>query len=383
MNALKKMKKVIAALFICLCIGMVSPEAVLQVTAPVEVQAAVKVATPKLVSAKESGKTGAVVKWKSVKGANGYVVYGGTNYSKLKAIKMVTGASKTSYVHTGLKKGKRYYYTVRAYKKVNGKNILSGYDKKGVNVIVGLSSLKLNKTSLTLVEGKSYNLKINGTAIKPVWKSGKSSVASVNSSGKVTAKKSGSATITATLDGKKFSCKVTVKKKASSTSNTTAASYTQLKDYITKHGTTNSSGNKFIKVVGSYKGVEYTWAIVYEKKNDNYLFIMNMDNGDIATSIQMDANVVKSGNVKADYLFLYRSVRGGFETQATFAAKNYTGKNVIPFTVKSTTGGVTNAEMSEVSNLCLQAGFVGWENIVKDRVGISMKKLGFSSYKLP
>ena len=40
-----------------------------------EVQATARVATPKLVSAKASGKSKIVFKWKAVKGASGYTVF--------------------------------------------------------------------------------------------------------------------------------------------------------------------------------------------------------------------------------------------------------------------------------------------------------------------
>lgn len=51
------------------------------------------------------------------------------------------------------------------------------------------------------------------TKQKVVWKSSKISVVSVNSKGKITAKAVGTATVTATVSGKKYSCKVTVKQK--------------------------------------------------------------------------------------------------------------------------------------------------------------------------
>ncbi|HCT91705.1 MAG TPA: hypothetical protein DF613_10060 [Lachnospiraceae bacterium] len=76
--------------------------------------------------------------------------------------------------------------------------------------------LKLSKTTLTLKRGKSYTLKPKFTggsySYKITWKSSKRSVATVNSKGKVVAKKKGDATITAkTFNGKKAVCRVTVK----------------------------------------------------------------------------------------------------------------------------------------------------------------------------
>lgn len=65
----------------------------------------------------------------------------------------------------------------------------------------------------TLVIGQSATLKLNGVLGKASWSSSNKNVATVTSSGKVTAKKIGTTTITAKVDSKKYNCKVTVKKK--------------------------------------------------------------------------------------------------------------------------------------------------------------------------
>ena len=84
-----------------------------------------------------------------------------------------------------------------------------------------IDSITLSKPKLTLKRKKSYTLKV--TKILPasatfykgkkVWKSSKTSVATVNAAGKVTAKKKkGTAYITCTIDGRVSNkCKVTVK----------------------------------------------------------------------------------------------------------------------------------------------------------------------------
>ena len=69
--------------------------------------------------------------------------------------------------------------------------------------------LSLNKTTLSLSKGKTYQLKFNAGS-DAAWKSSNSKVVSVSKTGKITAKANGTATITATLYGKKYICKVTV-----------------------------------------------------------------------------------------------------------------------------------------------------------------------------
>lgn len=73
------------------------------------------------------------------------------------------------------------------------------------------ATVKFNKSKLTLYVGKTYKLKITGTTATITWSSSKKSVATVTKAGKVTAKKAGKTTITATVNGKKYTCKVTVK----------------------------------------------------------------------------------------------------------------------------------------------------------------------------
>lgn len=76
------------------------------------------------------------------------------------------------------------------------------------------ATVKINKKTLTLEVGKTATLKISGTTAKVTWSSSNKAVATVNSKGKVTAKKAGKATITATVNKKKYTCSVTVKKAA-------------------------------------------------------------------------------------------------------------------------------------------------------------------------
>lgn len=76
------------------------------------------------------------------------------------------------------------------------------------------AKIKLNKKKVTLTVGKSVKLKLKGTGQKAKWSSSKESVAMVSSTGKVIAVSVGKAKITAKIKKKKYSCSVTVKRKA-------------------------------------------------------------------------------------------------------------------------------------------------------------------------
>lgn len=70
----------------------------------------------------------ATVKWNRISGASGYTIYRSTSkngsYKKIATIKK---AGTTSYTDSKLTTGKTYYYKVKAYRKVSGKALYSGY----------------------------------------------------------------------------------------------------------------------------------------------------------------------------------------------------------------------------------------------------------------
>ena len=85
-----------------------------------------------------------------------------------------------------------------------------------VTVTNPVTGLSLNKSSVTIAKGKTYTLKATVTPADAqssavTWKSSKTSVATVDKNGKVTAKGVGSTVITvSTANGKTATCKVTV-----------------------------------------------------------------------------------------------------------------------------------------------------------------------------
>lgn len=83
------------------------------------------------------------------------------------------------------------------------------------------SKVKINKTSTTIYVGKTETLKISDTSKTVNWTSSNKNIAIVNSKGKVTAKKTGTATITAKVSGKSYKCKITVKNPSLSKSKAT------------------------------------------------------------------------------------------------------------------------------------------------------------------
>ena len=70
----------------------------------------------------------ATMKWKKVSGVNGYEIYMSTSKNgKYSKVKTITKAKTVKYTKSSLKKNKKYYFKVRAYKTVNGKKIYSSF----------------------------------------------------------------------------------------------------------------------------------------------------------------------------------------------------------------------------------------------------------------
>ena len=84
---------------------------------------------PTLVSVKSS-KSGVTFKWNEVTGASGYLVYRKTGSGDWEEIAKVTGTSTNSYVDKTAKKGKTYYYSVRAY----SGSYKSAYNTSGLKI---------------------------------------------------------------------------------------------------------------------------------------------------------------------------------------------------------------------------------------------------------
>ena len=145
------------------------------------------------------------------------------------------------------------------------------------------STIKLSKTKLTMGLGDSYTLKLAG-AKNPVWKSSNGKIAIVKN-GKVIARKSGKATISATYKGKSYKCVVLVKspKISSAKFSMTVGTKKQVKVLNTINRVAWFTSNKSIavvdkkglvtarkagkvKITGKLHGKNYT-SVITVKKN--------------------------------------------------------------------------------------------------------------------
>ena len=121
------------------------------------------------------------------------------------------------------------------------------------NVVI--KPIKISKTSIVLLKGKTSKLTIANTTEEIIWESSKKSVAEVSSSGKVTAKKKGKAVITATVGNQKKTCQVTVEEPKLSKKNLTMNPGHTYKISLSgcKHSVKWSSGNSSVAKVSNGK----------------------------------------------------------------------------------------------------------------------------------
>lgn len=118
--------------------------------------------------------------------------------------KKVTWSSSNRAVATVSKSGKvsaKSPGSATIYASVSGKKLSSK-----------ITVIKISTTSATLTVGSTKTLSVSGTKNAISWSSSSKSIATVSASGKVTAKAPGTATIYASVSGKKLSSKITVKK---------------------------------------------------------------------------------------------------------------------------------------------------------------------------
>lgn len=85
--------------------------------------------TPIIISGKKKGSSKAVLKWKKIPGVSGYEIQMSTKakkgFKKIASVKSL----RTTFTKGKLKKGKTYYFRIRAYKTVTGGKVYSAWSK--------------------------------------------------------------------------------------------------------------------------------------------------------------------------------------------------------------------------------------------------------------
>ena len=197
-----KRKIVKGMLSLATAIMLVGSDPVIPMMESVGVVQEVEAASRKLSSTKVSVMTGEKSK----------ITLKGVSSKKKKSVKWKSNSKNlvVSYSKKDTRSATFYARKAGTYK------VTATYGKKTYVAVVKASKKGMNVTSRTLDKGQKYTLKLKGVKGKAKWSSSKKSVVTVKAakngkSAVITAKKPGSATITATVGKKKLVCVIKVK----------------------------------------------------------------------------------------------------------------------------------------------------------------------------
>jgi flavodoxin len=238
-----------------------------------------------------------------------------------------------------------------------------------VDVSAATKKQTLNATKVTLTVGKTKQLKVsNISASKVKWSSSRKSVATVSKTGKVTAKKKGTATITAKFSGKSLTCKVTVKAKASSattpTTPTTSDTPPTGKTLVVYYSATNSTERvaNYIATAANADIFEIEPAEPYTSADLNWTDsssrVVREYEDTSLRNVALKSTTVANWD-SYDTVFIGYPIWWGiaaWPTDSFVKANDFTGKTVIPFCT-SLSSGLGNSG----TNLATLAGTGNWQ----------------------
>ena len=336
---------------------------------------------------------------------------------------MIKGQSKVLKI-TGLKKGQKIIWkssnpkivTVnksgKLLAKTKGSATITGtVSKKRYTCKVTVQAPKLNKTSVTLKAGQTYQLKLIGTNQKITWKSSNPKIVTVNKSGKLFAKSAGNAKVTAQVNGIRFVCNVKILKKAAPAKPAPTAAPKpgpKLKNYILSKGKKASDGSVKIELnthdeskkidmdlsgLGSSSSsmqiiVDEYRSITYIPKNNSFKFYFRFSShndlkSDITLTFPMNSTAASLS------FYFYMSILPDDESgtliatmgaSAPLAAIKNESSN-LSFRFRKLTDPyeiLTQKDASEIANDTLDMAIPYWADLLKGS-GITLRSLGFST----
>ena len=355
---------------------------------------------------------------------------------------MIKGQSRTLKI-TGLKKGQKITWKSSNSKivavnkagklqaKAKGSATITGtVSKRKYTCKVTVQAPKLNKTSITLKVGQTYQLKLSGTNQKITWKSSNPKIVTVNKAGKLQAKSAGNATVTAQVNGIRFVCKVKIQKKAAPakptpttapakpaptaapakpTPTTAPKPGIKLKSHILSKGKKASDGSVKIELnthdeskkidmdlggLGSSSSMQVSVdeyrSITYIPKTNSFKFYFRFSSHD---DLKSDITLTFPMNSTAASLnfYFYMSILPDDESGTLIATMSSSAplsairneSSNLSFHFQKLTDPyeiLTQKDASELANDTLDMAIPYWTDLLKGS-GITLRSLGFSTTK--
>ena len=355
---------------------------------------------------------------------------------------MIKGQSRTLKI-TGLKKGQKITWkssnskivTVNKAGKLQAKakgsaTITGTVSKRKYTCKVTVQVPKLNKTSVTLKAGQTYQLKLSGTNQKITWKSSSPKLVTVSASGKLSAKSAGNATVPAQVNGIRFVCKVKIQKKATPTKpaptvapakptptaapakptpTTAPKPGIKLKNHILSKGKKDSDGSVKIELnthdeskkidmdLGGLDSsssmqvsVDEYRSITYIPKTNSFKFYFRFSSHD---DLKSDITLTFPMNSTAASLnfYFYMSILPDDESGTLIATMSSSAplsairneSSNLSFHFQKLTDPyeiLTQKDASELANDTLDMAIPYWADLLKGS-GITLRSLGFSTTK--
>lgn len=271
----------------------------------------------------------------TVKSYNG--IYDGKKHSI--TISNVAAGSKIYYRTSS--KGK--WSTTKPYRTSNGKtNVYYKIKKSNYNDVTGLvqititSKLSINKTLVTLDAPNNITLKATVLSSKSSdriikWSSSNTSVAAVNSSGKVTAKNAGTAVITAKAgNGQLVKCTIRVNQKNAYIPNGLYTFASSDQKFALSVPASDATSGRRLNVWETYGGNDQNWYL-YNIGNNKFILQSNLNRSLVMDVVHMDPNNIytadETGNSNEGKvgLFTYTDPRA----QEWVATKYYDGRVIL------------------------------------------------------
>lgn len=388
-KAVNLLKTILLILLLCI--------PVLQFGNGVGVQAATKLATPKLVSAKAQGTSKIKVTWKKVSGATGYKIYRKEYWgTKWKAIKTVSKNTVT-FTDTKINPGTYYSYTVRA---VKNKTVLSGYNKKGVYAVTGLgyaTNLKAHITEDNIIEiswkdiplssGYYIYRRTEGSSWKMIEKG------CVDNYFEDSSSKGGIQyyyTVRPYVEYDKVYKgsydKNGVKAPIISIKHDLQEYYEKLENYIQFYGYLNPANNRVISYqLKDMKDNKERCGIIYEHSNNVLKFFFQ---GDYAgcweimyVTLKLPEGEIYCDDLNCEVNYTYYVTGSGgekFKTTAYFDGSNYVGLNTTFTIVENTTVFNKNFIQKHCNEILYKTLKSNETYILQENLELSLNKLGFN-----